>query len=272
MEQCGWPELQVSASTHNKYPLICDLTPTAKPIPNTLQHRTRTFLPDFLLVRSEVAGVTAEQDYKHKLFAFMYAGIPCVNSLDSIYHFLERPIVHAELTKAAKVQGESAFPVIPQSFFPYYRNMMYGGQFPCVAKVGHAHAGYGKMRIANHKDMEDFRSVIAVTGKYVTAEPYLEGEYDLRVQKIGTHLRCFKRFSISGSWKTNMGSSHVEEIELTEQYRMWAEVAGKFFGGLDICTVDAIHTKDGKEYILEVLDIDTDVDSWVLINLIVESI
>jgi hypothetical protein len=47
-------------------------------------------------------------------------------------------------------------------------------------------------------------------------------------------------------------SSHVEEVELTEQYRMWAIEAGKMFGGLDICTVDAIHTKDGKEYILEV--------------------
>merc|ERR1719354_1165376 len=47
--------------------------------------------------------------------------------------------------------------------------------------------------------------------------------------------------------------SHLEAIEVTEEYRRWAELASTIFGGLDICTVDAIHNaEDGKEYILEV--------------------
>ena len=130
---------------------------------------------------------------------------------------------------------------------------------------------------------------MALTNMYATCEPYKKGEYDLRVQKIGEHVRVYKRISISGNWKTNTGSSYVEEVEVTDKYRKfdffsflffsflffsfpflflffsflffflsppppprWAEEAGKFFGGLDICTVDAIHTEEGEEYILEV--------------------
>jgi hypothetical protein len=33
-----------------------------------------------------------------------------------------------------------------------------------------------------------------------------------------------------------MGSSHLEEIEVTPQYQRWADEAAKFFGGLDILT------------------------------------
>ena len=55
---------------------------------------------------------------------------------------------------------------------------------------------------------------------YATCEPYKKGEYDLRVQKIGEHVRVYKRISISGNWKTNTGSSFVEEVEVTDQYRL----------------------------------------------------
>jgi len=145
------------------------------------------------------------------------------------------------------------FRLVPQSYFASYKEFFYGNTFPAVVKVGSAHAGFGKMKIANHKDMEDFKSVLAVADKYCTAEPFIEGKYDLRIQKIGSHYRAFKRMSISGTWKTNTQSSHVEEIEVKPEYKFWADEAAKMFGGLDILTVDAIHNiKDGKEYIMEV--------------------
>lgn len=219
----------------------------------TLSPGRRTFQPDFLLVRSEVRGVTADQDFRNTLFGLMYANVPSVNSLHSVYCFLERPVVQAELNRLQSQLGGDVFPVVEQSYFASHREMFYGNKFPAVAKMGHAHAGYGKMKIDDHHCMDDFRSVLALTNCYVTAEPFIEGSYDLRVQKIGNHFRAFKRESMCGSWKTNMGSSHLEEVEVTDTFKVWAEQASAMFGGLDICTVDAIHdSKTGKDIIMEV--------------------
>ena len=85
--------------THAQLELVCTLTPSPNPIPGTNQHKRRDFFPDFVLVRSEVCGVTVTQDFKNKLLAFLYVDMPAVNSFHSIYHFLERPLIHAELTK-----------------------------------------------------------------------------------------------------------------------------------------------------------------------------
>jgi len=192
------------------------------------------------------------------MFGLMFAGIESVNSFPSIFMFTEKAVVAAELFKISREcglddDGEPVFPVMPMQYFASYQEMMYTQSFPAVVKVGSAHAGYGKMRIHDHHDMEDFRTVLAMTNTYCTAEPFIEGEFDLRIQKIGNHIRAFKRTCMSGDWKTNTGTSIVEELEVTPKYRRWAEEAGKMFGGLDICTVDAIHeASTGKEFILEV--------------------
>ena len=110
--------------------------------------------------------------------------------------------------------------MIPTCYFSSYKNMMYGGTFPCVVKIGSAHAGMGKMIIEDHHKMEDFRSVLAMTeGKYCTAEEFVaEPLYDLRIQRIGPHIRTFRRVSASGSWKTNTGTSMLEHVEKVDAF------------------------------------------------------
>jgi hypothetical protein len=43
--------------------------------------------------------------------------------------------------------------------------------------VGTAHAGFGKMRVRDMEDFEDFRSVAALQSNYVVAEPFIEVLY-----------------------------------------------------------------------------------------------
>jgi hypothetical protein len=78
--------------------------------------------------------------------------------------------------------------------------------------------------------------VVALHKDYVTLERLVEDrEYDIRVQKVGTHLRAYKR--MNSNWKGNVGTCVLEEIEVTDLFREWAEECGKLFGGMDILTV-----------------------------------
>jgi len=207
--------------------------------------------PDFVLIRNEVR--MPHFDGRNLLNGFLFADVPSVNSLQSILLNCERPAMQGQLRRLNRLLGDD-FPVVPQHYASSNRSLMYGYTFPAVVKVGSAHAGLGKMKMEDHHQMSDFRSVLAMMPEqHCMVEPFIEGEVDLRIQKIGGHYRAFRRVGISGEWKTNTGTSLMEEVDMSDRWRLWVDKASEMFGGLEILAVDAIvEAGTGREYILEV--------------------
>lgn len=244
--QTGWEDIVVHADTYSSSP-----KPIVEIRPQYSSARPETFLPDFVLVRNEV--LTPSFDGRTRLGGFLFTGTPSVNSFASIYQFCDRAAMMGYLHSANRRLG-NAFPVIPQHFASSSRSLMYGYTFPAVVKVGSAHAGAGKMKISDHHQMSDFRSVLAMMpSEHCFVEPFIQGSFDLRIQKIGSHYRAFRRRDVSGEWKTNTGTALLDEVALEQRWKVWADEAAAMFGGLEILTVDAIVEEGtGKEYILEV--------------------
>ena len=46
----------------------------------------------------------------------------------------------------------------------------------------------------------------------------------------------------------------LELLPVTDRHRAWVDQVCQMFGGLDICAIELLVGKDGKEYIIEVND------------------
>eukprot|EP01121_Diplochlamys_sp_Union-15-3_P011736 TRINITY_DN342_c0_g1_i4.p1 TRINITY_DN342_c0_g1~~TRINITY_DN342_c0_g1_i4.p1 ORF type:complete len:234 (-),score=33.48 TRINITY_DN342_c0_g1_i4:393-1094(-) len=191
------------------------------PLKGTSQEKQRTVKIDFVLLRSVSRGIH-HQDSRNLLFGLFHANVPSVNSLQSAYMCLERPTVYGALLGIQQKLGVKKFPLISQTYYPSHHEMLITPEYPLVAKVGHAHSGYGKMKFSNQQDFRDFSSVCALHGDYVTVEPFIKWDWDGRIQKIGPNYRAFKR--TSGNWKGNVGNMSVlEDLEMTSKFKNWAD-------------------------------------------------
>lgn len=52
---------------------------------------SRSFRPDFVLVRQHAFSMAQNEDFRNLIIGLQYAGIPSVNSLDSIYNLCDKP-------------------------------------------------------------------------------------------------------------------------------------------------------------------------------------
>nr|QQY02450.1 synapsin [Cryptocotyle lingua] len=210
----------------------------------------RTFKPDFVLLRQHSSG--ANEDWQPILTGLMYAGTPCMNTLHAVYNMKNRPWLFAHLLLLRNRLGKEAFPLITQVYYTSHKEMVTAPAFPTIVKVGLGHGGEGKIRADNPMAYQDVTSLLVAGNAYATTEPFVDAKCDVHIQKIGPQYKAFVRKSISGHWKSNVGSAILEKIPMTERFKQWIDEVARMFGGLDICSVEALQSKTGDYFIYDV--------------------
>ena len=175
-----------------------------------------------------------------------------INELSAVLAEIEKPIMYGRLRKIRDKYGEENFPLIKQYYYPNYSQICITPDAPYVLKVSYPHAGFGKIRVKDYHDIDDLRSILALHKDYISIEPLIDVDYELRIVFIApNYYRVHKRTSLN--WKVNYGMSNIrEECNLKPNWKKWIDLIYKSFPDMLIFDIDALVDKNGKEYILEV--------------------
>lgn len=72
---------------------------------------------------------------KNQLIGLIAGCVPSLNSLDSLYLCLHKPVIYSKLLAVRKRLGFEAFPLVDQTYYSSWKSMNFSTGFPLVAKV-----------------------------------------------------------------------------------------------------------------------------------------
>ncbi|EYB89576.1 hypothetical protein Y032_0230g2967 [Ancylostoma ceylanicum] len=216
--------------------------------------RCRTFCPQAAFVGP---SATHSPQSKTILRSMIAAGIPFVNSHTSMIAFMDKNNLKKQLRKLV-LADNSRIPIIPTIHYPHFHRFHQPTTFPVVISVNEGYQGIGKIKVNSNEELCDVEGMLQIMGKgdtEVEVEPFIELKYDLHVQKIGNDIKTFLRRGISKNWKSNVGSSVLEQIPTNERHRQYLHAICEHVGRMSICSIDILVSKDGREYVHDINDV-----------------
>lgn len=200
--------------------------------------------PDKILWR--VGAIRPNPMHKTALDLIALSGIHCVNSAAVLARGYDRlTMLHA--------MRECGLPVIPFNAVTHstqLRNIEI--PFPFVVKAGNYHGGFGKVMVDSEAKWQDVQDLLFITETYVTVEPYIAYDKDIRYLAIGDQIWAMARRG--KFWKANVQTTDFVAMEpqpkVVSQVRTLQEALGA-----DIIAIDLLEEKSGHLYMVEYNDI-----------------
>ncbi len=200
--------------------------------------------PDVVFWR--LGAVNPQAKHRSMLELIDYSGIPCVNSASTLLMGYDRLSMLNRLKKLD-------LPVIDFNVATgtaQLKNLKMN--FPFVVKVGNHHGGYGKSLVKNEEQWEELKDLLFIHEDYVTAERFINYQYDIRYLVIKDKVWAMKRRG--RYWKAN---SLTQKYQLIEPEKEWIDKVKQVQEDIraDIVAIDVLQTESGEQLILEYNDI-----------------
>lgn len=200
--------------------------------------------PDGVLWR--VGAIKPSIKHQNAIDLVKLSKVPCVNSAEVLLKGFDR-------LSMLSVLRDCGFPTIPFDVITcstHLKNLE--REFPFVVKVGNFHGGFGKILVENAERWQDIKDLLFISNDYISVEPYINYERDIRYLAIGEKVWAMAR---KGKfWKANIETTDFvlieKDLELTKQVIFLQKYLQS-----DIVAIDILEEKNGERYFVEYNDI-----------------
>ncbi len=127
----------------------------------------------------------------------------------------------------------------------------HGREFPFIVKVGSHHGGFSKALIEDGTQWSQIADLLFCADDFMTVEPYVEHERDLRCLMIGDQAWCMEQRG--ASWRANADTLQAKIVEPPTELLDYTQRIRTHLGATSV-GVDALERADGSFVVLEVND------------------